>query len=455
MKSLNNFKERYRCLSSHSCFLILFVLILFFNSCTSRPGSYSALEFNGVDEINNLSKSYLLMLNESDSLNPAVIMGSNGDLFWCDEYLFVYNDPSAQNRFLFKNTDSILYVNDKIYSINIPIKNDTIPWFKNLTDNDFSTLQFINVQSKFPDSYLPYLAGLAEIKPNAGIFLQGNFRDMAELLKIFNPRIIAGTSLIRSDYDQLSRLTNLEILMVTLNDSAINDPLPSMPELKQLFLTELDDDVVLTDNFLINNKQIERLIIQTSGSLDISILNPLDNLKELVINVSDEIKNLDLINGHTKLEVLSVTGDELIYDPDVIKLPLLRWMTFSSNVTQEEFNSFIDTHPDLEVIELIKNDTISSFQALSKLRMLYGLVINDTVADIATIKTLSNLKYLSLPHDFLADTINKAEIKRSLPGTRIVANEGFCLGSGWLLLLIPLVLIFRFFGSRPQNGIKS
>lgn len=455
MKSLNNFKVRYRCLSSHSCFFILFVLILFFNSCKSKPESYSVLEFIGVDEINNLSKSYFLMLNESDSINPAVIMGRNGDLFWCDEYLFVYNDPSAQNRFLFKYTDSILYVNDKIYSINILIKNDTIPWFKNLTENDFSTLQFINVQSKFPDSYLPYLAGLAEIKPNAGIYLPGNFRDMAELLKIFNPRIIAGTNLFRSDYDQLSRLTNLEILMITLNGSVITDPLPSMPELKQLFLTELDDDVVLTENFLINNKQIERLIIQTSGSLDISILNPLDNLKELVINVSDEIKNLDLINGHAKLEVLSITGDELIYDPDVIKLPLLRWMTFSSNVTQEEFNSFIDTHPDLEVIELIKNDTISSLQALSKLRMLYGLVINDTVADIATIKTLSSLKYLSLPRYFLGDTVNKAEIKRSLPGTRIGANEGFCLGSGWLLLLIPLVLIFRFFCRRLQNGIKS
>jgi len=455
MKSQNNFKVRYRCLSSHSCFLILFALVLFFSSCTSKPESYSAIEFTGVDEINNLSKSYLLMLNESDSINPAVAMGSNGDLFWCDEYLFVYNDSSAQNRFLFKQTDSILYVNDKIYSINIPKKNDTIPWFKNLTEKDLSTLQFINVQSKFPDSYLPYLAGLAEIKPNAGIFLQGNLRDMAGLLKIFTPRIIAGTSLIRSDYDQLSRLTNIEILMITLNDSMITDPLPSMPELKQLFITELNEDVVLTDNFLINNKQIERLIIQTSGSLDFSILNPLDNLKELVINVSGEIKNLDLINGHTKLEVLSVTGDELIYDPDLIKLPLLRWMTFSSNVTQEEFNSFIDTHPDLEVIELIKNDTISSFKALSKLRMLYGLTVNDTVADIATIKTLSSLKYLSLPHDFLADTVNKTEIKRSLPGTRIVANEGFCLGSGWLLLLVPLVLIFRLFGRRLQNGVKS
>jgi len=455
MKSLNNFNVRYKCLRKHSNFSFLAVLILFFTSCTSKPEPYSILEFTGIDEISNFSKSYMLMLSESDSINPAVIMGSNGDLFWCDKYLFQYDDPSSQNRFLFKYTDSVLYVNNKIYSIDIPDKDDTIPWFKNVTENDFSALQFISVNSKFPESYLPYLAGLAKIKPDAGIYLAGNFRDMADLLEIFNPRIIAGTSLKLSDFEQLSKLTNLEILMTSLTDSVITYPLPSIPELKQLFLTELDDNVALTNNFLVNNKQIERLIIQKSGNLDFSILDPLDNLKELVVNVSGAIINLALINDHTRLEVLSVAGDDLIYDPDLIKLPLLRWMTFSSGVTQKQFNSFIDTHGDLEVIELIKNDTISSLQVLSKLPGLYGLTINDTITDIATVKTLNNLKYLSLPGDYLDDPLNKSEIQKSLPGTRIATNEGFCLGSGWLLLLIPLVLILRFFGRRFQNGTMS
>jgi hypothetical protein len=446
---------RYKCLRNQSNFSFLAVLILFFTSCTSKPEPYSILEFTGIDAINNFSKSYMLILSESDSLNPAVIMGSNGDLFWCDEYLFQYNDPSSQNRFLFKYTDSVLYVNNKIYSIIIPDKNDTIPWFKNVNENDFSALQFINVSSKLPVSYFPYLAGLAKIKPDAGIYLTGNFRDMAELLEIFNPRIIAGPSLVQSDFDQLSKLTNLEILMTSLTDSVITDPLPSMPELKQLFLTDLDDNVALTNNFLVNNRQIERLIIQKSGDLDFSILDPLDNLKELVVNVSGAIINLALVNDHTRLEVLSVAGDDLIYDPDLIKLPLLRWMTFSSGVTQKQFNSFIDTHGDLEVIELIENDTISSLQALSKLPRLYGLTINDTITDIETVKTLNKLKYLSLPGDFLDDPLNKSEMQKSLPGTRIAANEGFCLGSGWLLLLIPLVLILRFFGKRFHNGTMS
>jgi hypothetical protein len=132
-------------------------------------------------------------------------------------------------------------------------------------------------------------------------------------------------------------------------------------------------------------------------------------------------------------------------------------MTFSSNVTQEEFNSFVDTHPDLEVIELIKNDTISSLKVLSKLGKLFGLTVTDTVTDIASIKTLTNLRYLSLPDDFLNDSLIKSEIQKSLPGTRIVGNEGFCLGSGWLLIIIPLILIIRFFGmqkrQKSQDGV--
>jgi hypothetical protein len=124
-------------------------------------------------------------------------------------------------------------------------------------------------------------------------------------------------------------------------------------------------------------------------------------------------------------------------------------------VTREQFNSFIDTHPDLEVIELTGNDKIDNLQSLSKLSKLYGLTISDTITDVESIKNLKNLKYLSLPSDFLDNPVNKAEIQKALPGTSIVANEGFCLGSGWLLLIIPLVLIIRFFGNNERQKIQN
>ncbi len=44
--------------------------------------------------------------------------------------------------------------------------------------------------------------------------------DMAELFRIFNPRYVASPTLVRSDFDMLSKLTNLEILIVSLDDSS-------------------------------------------------------------------------------------------------------------------------------------------------------------------------------------------------------------------------------------------
>ncbi len=454
MKSLNNFIMRYRYLWSYSFFSLFIGLILLFTSCTSKTEPYSILEFKGIDGVNNYSKSFFLTLSKSDSINPAVIMGSKGDLFMCDDFIFLYDDTSSQNRFSCKYLDKVQYVNDKINSIEIPNDEKMIPWFNNIKERDFSALQFIVFSPKMPESYLPYLIELAEIKPDAGFSFEGNFGDMAPLLKIFKPRYIVGSDLLRSDYDLLSELTNLEILMISQEDSVIIDPLPSLPALKQLFLTESDKNFALTNNFLINNKQIERVIIQKEGSIDLSILRPLENLKELVVSGPDTILNFEMINNHQKLEVLSITGEDLVYDPALIRLPSVRWMTFSPKVTQEKFNSFIGTHPGLEIIELIQNDTISNLQALSKLHKLYGLTVSDTVTDIASIKTLMNLKYLSLPEDFLSDSLNKTELQKSLPGTRIVANVPFCLGSGWLLLLIPIVLIIKFFGRQEKRGFR-
>jgi hypothetical protein len=323
-----------------------------------------------------------------------------------------------------------------------------------LKEKDLSALQFVRFGSKMPESYLPYLTELAEIKPDAGIYFEGDFVDMAGLLKIFRPRYIVGPTLSRSDFDMLSGLTSLEILMISLEDSVINDPLPSMPELKQLLLTDLSKTIVLTNNFLVNNKQIEKVVIQKPGSIDFSILEPLKNLKELVILESDTIIYFNLINNHKKLEVLSVIGGDLVEAPALARVPSLRWMAFSSNVTQEEFNSFIDAHPDLEIVHLVANDTIRNLQALSKLSKLYGLTITDNVTDIASIKVLRNLKFLSLPGDFMDDSVKITELRKSLPGTRISANDGFCLGSGWLLLLVPLVLIIRFFTGSKNRGFR-
>jgi hypothetical protein len=239
--------------------------------------------------------------------------------------------------------------------------------------------------------------------------------------------------------------------MFSGSDSILTEPLPPMLRLKQLFLTEIDDNAAFTDKLLQNNRQIERLIIQKPGSFDFSILNPLENLKELVVSNCDTLIHPELINTHKKLELISLVGEDLEYFPSLIHLPALRWITIPPQMTQSEFDSFTVSHPGLEVMEIFRNDTIKNYDSLAKLSKLYGLSVVDTVMDYSTVKTLKRLKYLSLPAEIVNDTIEGAELKKSLPDTRVVANEGFCLGSGWLLLLIPLILIVwvgRFFYAR-------
>ncbi len=433
--------------------VFIVVLIQFLNSCTGKTEPFSIIEFTGVDNVSNYSKSFLLMQNKSDSINPVPIAVTLGDMLACDDYLFIYNDAS-QKSFSIESNDSMVYVNGKLHSLDLPDNDNMIPWFSNSSDSDFSSLQFLSFSSKLPESYLPYLKKLAEVKQDVSFWYNDDFGDLAEVLSIFKPKVIAGPALSQSDYEMLSTLTELEILMVSLEDSVIVDPLPALPSLKQIFLFETDDDAVLPGNFLLNNRQIERVIFNNSGDPDLVMLDPLDNLKELIVSGASEIKNPDRLNSHKKLEVVSLTGIDMAVDPAVLELPALRWMAFPSTVPQDRFDSFINTHPDLEMVEILGNDTLNNLQALSRLTKLTGLVVTDTVTDISTIKMLKNLKYLSLPADYLKNSVNKTDIMQSLPGTRIAANEGFCLGSGWLLLLLPLVLIIRFFTRVKRHRLK-
>ncbi|HOB84221.1 MAG TPA: hypothetical protein PKX27_02070 [Bacteroidales bacterium] len=420
-------------------------------SCSRTPVPYSILNIAGTGDIlSNYSKSFLLTAYKPDSLDPASIAASPGDLFIADDYTFVL-DKNLSTTFSMRVLREGLYLNDKLVYLEIPDNDDLIPWFESLENKDLSALQFIGLRTELPDSYLPHLSRLAEIKPDVGLLYEGSIRDIKGLLEIFDPPYLVGVDLQQSDLTLLQGMKNLQVLVASFTDYVSTTPLPELPKLKQLVLTDLDKSYELPANFLVHNKQLERLILHKPVKFNLAMLDPLKNLKELVVRESGDILNPVMLNGHKKLEVL-VIGDKYAgYDLNMIKLPRLRWMTFFNNTTQQEFDTFINSHPSLEVIEMAGCDTIHSLRVLSELGKLSCLTITDTVTDIGSVAKLTNLKYLSLPAAFIDDSTKLAGIKSSLPGTRIVANEGFCLGSGWILLIIPLVLMIRFFCRKVRH----
>jgi hypothetical protein len=441
-----------RCSGRHLFFSLLMILTIFlFSSCTSRPEPYSILEITGNGTIYNYSRSPLPIMYVTDSINPTALLVSDGDIIIYDENnCFKYSD-SSKNILSIRTKENTGFINGKINSIRIPGNDDMIPWFKQMGSTDISALGFLYLDSVITESYIQYLKKLAETKPDIGLGYDGDLKDLKKVLEIFKPEFIIGVHLSRKDFPLLSGSTGLEILSGSLDDSVYSDPLPAIPELEELIITGFKRNSLKRD-FLINNKQLEKLSVMGSGRFDLSFIEPLKNLKELIINGIDTIENFDIIRNHRQLELLSVAGVELSKDLALKELPGIRWIVLHGDVTQEGFNSFIECHPDLEVVEIIDNDIIKNLQPLTNLSKLIGLTVTDTLTDYAAIESLKNLKYLSIPKDIMNNSIRKAELQKSLPDTRIVSNEGVCLGSGWLFLLIPLILVLKVFArQRPSK----
>ena len=431
--------------------LSVFLLV----SCNKRPESYSILEFSGKGLIYNYSRSLFPIMYESDSVYPTALLACNGDIITYGEFSCLYYMESSRNKFTVKTIKNEGFINDKINSVFIPGNDSMIPWFEKMKTTDISELGFLYFHSTVSDSYVPYLTDLAKTKPNIGLGYDGSMKDMTRLFEVFKPEFIVGAGISLTDFDLLSGLTSLRFLSASLNDSVYPLPLPALPELNQLILSDVIEDASIAENFLINNKQIERLRIIGSGNFNLKLINPLENLKELIIEGYDTIAYFDQILNLRKLELLSVSGSNPVIEAGLKELDGIRWMTFNEETTQDAFNSFIDSHPDVEVVELFNNDIISSLQHLSKLRKLYGLTVTDTVTDLASIKSLNGLKYLSLPDRLMNDSITKADLLKSLPGTKIVANQGVCLGSGWLLLIIPLIIVMGLFNRNKSLWVHG
>jgi hypothetical protein len=428
---------------------VIFV-ILFLNSCKQKPEPYQISEFTGDEAIYNFTKSQTLFTYSSDSLNPAVVLADYGDLFFLGSAPYIYSKSSG-TTIHFKSSRDAEFVNSKISTLYLPRKKDFAQWVKLVDTADLSELQFLSIDSLIPENIYPYLTKIAEKKPATGIIYNSDLSEISALIKLFNPRYLIGGSIQSKDSGIISAMTNLELLAIAFDDSVNNFSLPPMPKLKQLLITGVNQKLVLNDKLLLENKSIEELSIMELKTVDFSMLSPLTNLRELSLTDFDTIINPGLLANHKNLEVLTIMSDGPKDSVMTHGLSALRWITFPPKIKQDDFNAVIESQPDLEVAVMVKNEKISSLASLLKLKKLNALLISDTITDPATVKSMKNLKFLSLPASVLKDSSARAEWHKLLPDTRISSNEGFCLGSGWLLLIIPLSLFFFALSQRKIN----
>jgi hypothetical protein len=155
----------------------------------------------------------------------------------------------------------------------------------------------------------------------------------------------------------------------------------------------------------------------------------------------DTLNSYPFHQFHPQLERLSIFGE-----PDVssiIKLKKLKWLAFGGTLSTKVLNN-LSTHPSIETLVISGADSLVDYSSLRNLKRLEYLIIVGKLKRDTTLYNIKKLRYLSIPEDFYNDSARFASLQKALPNTIITPNDGGCMGSGWLLILLPLSGVWFF-----------
>jgi len=423
----------------------LAILALITTTCSNlKKEPYTIIRVKTNDGARNFSKSLFGCIFPLDSIHGTAMMVEKGDLLGVGkDGIPVYYTNTAETELTVSPRGPFCYVNGKIYSIQITKDFDLLPWFKQMKSSDISGLKSLLISRNIPENYYPYLKEIAKTKPEIGLWFDKE-PENKELLNIFKPVFLAGMNISQKDYDQYPNLKEVELLLLPENDSLISSPLPYLPKLKQIIILDVNT-WSKHKNLFEQNKQLERLSISGEPE-DFSFLLPLKTLKELsIVSLKNEKekKSMAFLKEFRHLEVLSLVGGKYSDFSVLNELSHLRWLSLMTNTSQQDFESIVQHHKDLEMLEFL-TDSTKSLKPLLQFEKLRGLVILNANKIDPTLLSMKKLKYLSVSKEAMKkDSTRVAELREALPNCTVVPNDGFCMGSGWLLLLIPLVLLFR------------
>jgi len=423
--------------------LFILLLTLIFGvifSCTStKEKSFNIINLSGNGSFINLSTTGIASTVIADSLTPTAMVVRAGDLLAHEDWYLYYRDPKTQvYDFSYKN--GVCFNNSNIFSLKLSSKilDQNGPF--NPDSLDLTQLESIVIEKEFEVEDLGYLKKIADKKPNVGIIIEGNQKISAEILSLFKPIWVVLTDVSREVLTNLPSMNELELLAFTPSDSLIDYALPAFPKLKHLILSEIKENAVIDARFLENNIQIESLVCTNCESSDFSFVKPLVRLKTFGVLSFKQKIDIGFIEGMKSLSRLCIMGNSVSQWESISLLPRLKWLSLSGDISQNNFETIINRQKGLEVVELIDCDSINNLEAITKLKKIKALTVADSLTDRTNLLKLNNLSYLSLPVEVFKDSVYLQELQKTMPNCVIVPNDGFCMGSGWLLLFLPLVV---------------
>jgi hypothetical protein len=174
--------------------------------------------------------------------------------------------------------------------------------------------------------------------------------------------------------------------------------------------------------------------------LEAAAVRRLRNLEELVL-VGVPVRGFEAVAGLKRLRFLSLAAVEDVGDLSTAADLPLKWLSVPAGISQEEFAEAVAAYPALEGIELQAAEKVQDLAPLKGHDRLRVLILGQPgEAGLPEgLEAFDDLELLVLPAGlFENDPGRVAALREALPETQIVPGAGICLGSGWILLLVPV-----------------
>ena len=397
----------------------------------------------------NVSRSWQSLGSTSRSCDTVAVPLAGGDLMmfsgpWDDFDYFRYR--LSDGRLLTIEYDTLMpgatFMNGKLLSVRMGLKSDEQP---DLTPEQMRQLRVIHTGGDpLTEEMYNLLGRIAKVNKHVGLFFEGGDRkEFRRILSMFTPPWMAIQDSLLGEIDGglEAHLKRLDLLYVAGNDPESLKRLGKLGGLESLIL----DYSSTEDTIPVQLRSLKGLKSLTLVGYDGTTLtgNELPaSLSSLYLIACGPITRIGWLGQYPMLRDLSLARCDSLKDLSALDgLHALRWLSLPPGVSQETFDGVMERHPGLEGMELIGCEKLLNLSALDKMKKLQYLALDLRKIDFESLKKLPDIKLVVINEKHFTD--DKAEIdslKEALPGAFIVPGSGYCLGSGWLLLMLPFLL---------------
>jgi hypothetical protein len=416
----------------------------------------TVVKIQSEKEVAALMPSWAMWHSVAEAGEPQGLLLRDGDYLIADA--MVRYRASDGRSLAMSYTDWSAKIGDTTVALELhKDKPDAGAWLKGATDRQLADLRTLGVVDLDSD-LLPAIKRLAGANPHVDLSFE-NSASLIQVLPLFQPRAV----FVSEEVDEAALKTiasqkQIEMLMLTAKEAGSLNVLTSLPALRSLVLDNWDvTKAGPLPNGLASLRSL--LVLNLDHPESITDLKPLTTvapyLEELsIIGAADQFTNLAGIEKMTRLRTFVVWGGELGDVSPLAALADLRWVGLPPKTTQEQFAAFVAAHPKLTILDLSRNETVKDLTPLTTLRDLQGLILGGAAEDISVVPKLTTLKFVGVSKDaWDAAPDQVAAIKKALPDA-LVVKVSSCLGSGWILLLLPVPIV-AWLIRRRRRGLAA